>query len=209
MQDALSQYEPKSNSRYLKVESGAAGVKLRVLTLDPLVSVDKWGNTKYSFVIWNWTENKAQVWSTTPGNLKKLTALHRNEDWPPLNKIDVTVSAEGEMKEKRYEITPLPKAQEMTADIVEQCKAVNLEELVSDNIGRLSAHLADEDGFEDGGEAGGEAGGGTTTDSTPNNAPTAPTGYMKAKAQYEKIARELDEPKNESQLPDSPDDFLV
>lgn len=142
--DSLSQYEPKnSGGLFMRVNSGEP-VTLRVLTLDPLVSVDKWGGTKYAFVVWNWNENKAQIWSTTPGNLKKLVAIHRDEDFDPLNKLDVKVSATGEMLEKRYEIVPLPKVKEMTREMVEEAQAIKLEDKIENGV-RLSAYSEGED----------------------------------------------------------------
>lgn len=137
--DALSQYEFKnSGGLFMKVNAGEP-VTIRVLTLDPLVSVDKWGGTKYSFVVWNWNENKAQIWSTTPGNLKKLVAIHRDEDFEPLNNLDVKVSATGEMLEKRYEIVPLPKAKELTREMVEEATNIKLEDKIDGGV-RLSAY---------------------------------------------------------------------
>lgn len=147
MIDSLATYEPKGGGLFLKVNSGEP-VKLRVLTLDPLVSVDQWGGTKYAFVVWNWTEGKAQIWQTTPGNLKKLTAIHRDEDLEPLNKIDIKVSATGEMLEKRYEITPLPKAQELKPEMVKEAQSIKLEEQIEGGM-RLSQY--EEDGELDSG----------------------------------------------------------
>lgn len=138
MVDALKDLEFKGGGLFLKINSGEP-VTLRVLTLDPVVSTDQWGGTKYAFTVWNWNENKAQIWQTTPGNLKKLTSIHRDEDFDPLNKLDVKVTATGEMLEKRYEIVPLPKAKELTNAMVKEARTINLDEKIEGGS-RLSAY---------------------------------------------------------------------
>lgn len=135
--DSLSTWESKGSGLFLKIVSGEP-VTLRVLTLDPLVSKDKWGSTKYSLVVWNWNESKPQIWSTTAGVLGQLTAIHRDEDLDPLNKLDVKVSATGEMLEKRYTVMPMPKAKDLTPDMLKEAQGVDLETAISDNMGRLS-----------------------------------------------------------------------
>ena len=176
MTDALKDYQPKENSLWLKVNSGEP-VTMRVLTLDPLVSVDNYGNTRYSFVVWNWNLGLAQIWSTTPGNLKKLTAIHRDEDLEPLNKMDIKVTATGEMLEKRYEVMPLPKSRELTRDMVNLAASVKLEDKITENKGRLSVYMEQDEyvDFED------------------KTAPSAPkTGYDKAKAVAESLKTRQD-----------------
>lgn len=154
--DALSTYEPKSVGKFLKFESGKP-VKLRVLTLDPLVAQDKWGGTKYSFLVYNWTEDRAQIWSTTPGNLKRLTAIHRDEDLDPLNKVDIKVTANGEMLERRYDIQVMPKSNTLTKAHIEAVTALELEREIPENMGRLSEFVESEevdlDNFADEAEA--------------------------------------------------------
>lgn len=176
MVDSLATYEPKGGGLFLKVNSGEP-VTLRVLTLDPLVSTDKWGGTKYAFVVWNWSEGKAQIWQTTPGNLKKLTAIHRDEDFEPLNKVDIKVSATGEMLEKRYEVLALPKAKELTREMVEEAQGIKLEEVINGGS-RLSEHSED-------------------SEDTPT------TGYEKARAK----ANEIREQADGLQEPDDPVDL--
>lgn len=144
--DALATVNIKeTGGLYLKFKDGDA-IKLRVLTLDPMVSEKVWDNTpdkvdtKYAFVVWNWEENKAQVLQVGPGLLKRFTAIHRDEDFDPLNKVDIKISATGEMLERRYEVQVLPKAQTLTNDMIKEAQAVNLEDVIQDKRGRLSAY---------------------------------------------------------------------
>jgi len=145
MTDALATYEPKSDSVWVKFKDGDA-VKLRVLTLDPVIVEKEWPNspgkidTKYAFTVWNWTENKPMVWQVGSGLLKRLTSIHRDEDFDPLNKVDIKVTATGEMLERRYEVDVMPKPQEMTPDMLKEAQGVVLEDLLTDNRGRMSRY---------------------------------------------------------------------
>lgn len=174
MVDALANYQPKnSDGLFLKLKDGDE-VKLRVLTLDPVITVNKYDETKhqFNFVIWNWNLGRAQIWSASPGILNRLTKLHRDDDFPALNKMDIKVVATGEMLERRYEINPLPNAQTLTAENVNAAKEINLEERLDGNLGRLSQH---NDDMEDAGD-------------------TAPelSGYELAKARAEEIKNRAD-----------------
>lgn len=141
--DSLKDYQPKESTVYLKFRDGDE-VKLRVLTLDPLVSEKVWPNApdqidvKYAFVVWNWNENKAQVLQVGPGLLNRFTRIHRDDDFEPLNKLDIKITATGEMLERRYEVQVLPKAQELSPGMVKEASGLKLEELISDSKGRLS-----------------------------------------------------------------------
>ena len=135
--DALSGMELKTSGLFVKIKEGEPQT-LRILTLDPLVNLDQWGNTRYSFVVWNWTEDKAQILSKGPGIIKQLQSIHVDNDFEPLNKLDIKISATGEGLETRYTVTPLPKAKEITAAMVAEAQKIKLEEAVKNGI-RLSA----------------------------------------------------------------------
>lgn len=134
--DALSNMELKTSGLFVKIKEGEPQT-LRILTLDPLVSRDQWGNTRYSFIVWNWTEDKAQILSKGPGIVKQLQQIHVDNDFEPLNKLDIKISATGEGLETRYTVSPLPKAKEMTKSMVEEAKTIDLESKIDNGI-RLS-----------------------------------------------------------------------
>jgi hypothetical protein len=113
------------------------------------------GNTKYSFIVWNWTQNKAQILSKGPGVLKQLQAIHLDEDFDSLNKVDIKLSATGEGLETRYGVQVLPKARGMTSDMAKEAQGIKLEESIEGGI-RLSqinngAELPDPEGGESSG----------------------------------------------------------
>lgn len=195
--DALSLYEPKEGGLYLKLKSGEP-VTLRVLTLDPVASKDKWGNTRYAFVVWNWNENRAQILQKGGSVLKQLVEIHRDDSFDALNKIDIKVTVTGEGLETRYSILPLPKARQLTAEMVEEAKQINLDDKIEYGI-RLSASNS-----------------GEPIPSNPD-AEEGP-GYAKAKSVAESIKNRTKTPAevadevwpSDSDAPaDMPDDFLL
>jgi hypothetical protein len=141
--DALTNMKIEKGGLFVSIKEGEPQT-LRILTLDPLVSRDQWGNTRYSFVVWNWTTNKAQVLSKGLSVVKPLQALHLDEDFEPLNKLDVKISASGQGMETRYTITPLQKARDLSNDMIKEAASIKLEDVIRGGI-RLSAVNEGED----------------------------------------------------------------
>jgi hypothetical protein len=150
MTDALATYEPKNDGVWLKFRDGDE-IKLRVLTLDPLITEKIWDNspdkidTKYAFTVWNWNENRAQVLRVGAGLLKRFTKIHRDEDYEPLNKVDIKITATGEQLERRYEVDVLQKVQPITQAILDESRMIELEKLLPDNRGRLSQYQQEDE----------------------------------------------------------------
>ena len=176
--DALASWKDvKSSGLYLKLKSDEP-VVIRVMTLDPIVSKDKWGNTKYSFVVYNWTEGRAQILQKPKSVLSEFTKIHTDDDYPSINKVDIKLSSTGEMLETRYSVMPLPKARELTNDLVRECQKIDLAEIIPEGI-RLSAVENGEAVPQAPFEADNAEG---------DQEPSEPaTGYDKAKQQAEKI----------------------
>lgn len=149
----------KDALRNNKIESGSGGLffkvspgdsaKIRVLTTDPYVTKDKWGNTRFGFVIYNFTEGKAQILSKGPGFASKIQALHNDEDWnADIQKIDLKVSCEStgpDIKDIKYDINPLPKTETLTKDQIAEAQKINLEEVIKDMGARLSTLQSPDD----------------------------------------------------------------
>lgn len=142
MSDPLKNFEfPESEGLFLKLEKGGS-VKLRVLTTDPLVSYDNYGNMRFSFVVWNWDAKKAQILSKGNSIARALQQLHNDEDYGAnIQEIDLkitAVSTGSEKKDVEYSVNPLPKAQKITDEILEEVKKVDLEKAIKDGK-RMSA----------------------------------------------------------------------
>lgn len=147
MADGLATFKPKGSGLYLKFEDGDE-VKLRILTLDPIVSDSTWENsdgetvisTKYAFIVWNFNEDKAQIMQVGPGLVKRFKQIHLDADYDPINKIDIKISATGEKLKRRYtvDVLPIHKTQLLNNAMIKEAAGIDLESNVQDAKGRLS-----------------------------------------------------------------------
>lgn len=141
-QDALKSFDwgtVGGGGLFLKFEAGKP-VTLRVLTTDPVVTnkvfVDKTSgeesvNTQFSFVVYNFTDSKAQILSASPGIARKIGELHVDEDFgADIRKIDIKISPTGEKLQRRYDIQVLPKTNELTSEQIKECAAIKLDDKV-------------------------------------------------------------------------------
>lgn len=130
--DALKDFKFRNEGGgdlFVTIKEGAPQ-KLRVLTLDPLVHVDKFGNTRFAFVVWNYTQDKAQILDKGKSIAQPLSDLHADEDYEDLNKVDVKISATGEGMETRYSINVLPRTETLTTAQNKECAAIKLDEII-------------------------------------------------------------------------------
>lgn len=143
--DALSNFDFSQVSKpsvYLKWEAGKP-LKLRVLTTDPMVYqnsfVDKETqeetfDTKFAFIVYNFTDNKAQILQAGPSIAKKIGQIHVDPDFGSnIKKVDIKITPTGEKLQRRYEIQVLPTAEELTNEQIKEAQKINLEELISKN----------------------------------------------------------------------------
>jgi hypothetical protein len=124
---------------FLKFEAGKP-VTLRVLTTDPIVSQTPFTDkitgettlsTRFGFIVYNFTDKAAQILQASPSVAKKIGDFHRDPDFgADIKKIDVKISPTGEGLERRYDIQVLPKANDLTTDMVKEAAAIDLPEKV-------------------------------------------------------------------------------
>lgn len=149
MSDALRNYKFKESGGglFLKLAKGDS-IKLRILTTDPLVSTDNYGNTRFNFVVWNWDESKAQILSKGASIARPIQKLHLDEDYgADIQKIDVKLTATStgvEDKDVEYTVNPLPKANELTPEILAEVKKIDLEKAITNGT-RMSKLLEGEE----------------------------------------------------------------
>ncbi|HWT40039.1 MAG TPA: hypothetical protein VN081_02090, partial [Dongiaceae bacterium] len=126
MSDPLSNYNFGSGSSGLYVSEFP--VKLRVLTTDPVVHMEeKYGSTKFAFIVWNHDLGKAQILDRGSSIAKAIQELHNDEDYgADIQKIDIKITSTGEGKETRYAVTPLPKSIELTKDQIKEAADIDL-----------------------------------------------------------------------------------
>ena len=110
-------------------------IKLRVLTVDPVVSKDPYGGTKFAFIVWNYTENRAQILNKGGSVAKEIQRLHLDEDYGAnIQKMGIKITTTGQLKETRYSVDPLPNVEELTKEQIEEAKKIKLDEVIKMGI---------------------------------------------------------------------------
>lgn len=112
--------------------------KIRVLTRDPMVYVDKYANTKYVFAVLNVSENKVQMLDKGPGFVQRFQEIDMDEDFGgDIRKIDLKITTNGKdgTIEVRYTITPIGSPSDLTKEQLKVIKeeAFDLAEKVKKN----------------------------------------------------------------------------
>lgn len=112
-------------------------VKIRVLTIDPLVYNDQYANTRYAFVVYNLDSDKVQILNKTAGFARRFQEVHTDEDFGhDIRKIDLKITTNGKQgKEIRYTITPVGSPTELTQEqlkIIKDSK-VDLDKVIKKN----------------------------------------------------------------------------
>lgn len=137
--DALKSFEfPKSKGLFVSFASGDE-FKVRVLTTDPVVTNKEFEgadgeiniSTKFAFIVYNFTLEKAQILNAGATITREIQRLHQDEEWGAnIKKIDIKIKAEGEKLNRKYTITPVPKAETLTNEQIKECQAIDLDEKV-------------------------------------------------------------------------------
>jgi len=111
--------------------------KIRVLTTDPMVYMDKFGGTKYAFIVFNLNENKVQILTQGPGFASRFQEIHSDDDFGGnIQTIDLKITTNGKSGiEVRYTIAPVGSPHSLTQDQLSVIMAsnVDLEETVKKN----------------------------------------------------------------------------
>jgi hypothetical protein len=124
---------------FLKFEA-KRDITLRVLTVDPIVSQrefedkqtgEKKLNTSFLFIVYNFTDGRAQILRASPGVARTIGQLHVDQDFGAnIRNTDIKIKPTGEGLERRYEIQVLRHSgneTKLTAEQVEEAKAIDLE----------------------------------------------------------------------------------
>lgn len=81
-------------------------------------------STKYSWVVWNREDQKAQIFSRGASVFRQLAALV--DDWGEPTNYDCTIKRTGQMLATRWTVTPTPKSEPLTKDQQKACDEVDL-----------------------------------------------------------------------------------
>lgn len=138
MVDALSslKFNEGGGDSFIKFESGKA-LKLRVYTVNPVINVDNYGNTRYSFAVWDFESGKAKILSKGASIAKPIAELHNDEDYgSDITKQDIKIVPSGDGMERRYSINVLPKAQNLSTESIDELQTLdqNLDKIIKNGI---------------------------------------------------------------------------
>lgn len=112
--------------------------KIRVLTLDPIISTDNYANTRYAFVVWCHDDNKPHVLNKGPSFAKRFQEIHMDEDFGgDIRNIDLKVTISGKGKDTRYTITPVGTSYGLRPDQIKEASEIKLDLVIKNGI-RLS-----------------------------------------------------------------------
>lgn len=178
---------------------------LRVLTTDPVVSETEFTDrqtgeitlsTRFAFIVYNFTEEKAQILQASPAMARKIGEIHSDDDFGGnIRNVDIKITPSGEGLERRYDIQVLPKPRTLTRDMIEEAKKIDLDKSVKNSKGRMSDY--DTDPVGTGGSAVGSGGSGTP-------------GYDSAKEKARGIGKkDVDVPTEEDDTPPANPDEVV
>lgn len=152
-QDSLSNFDFNKVSKpgkFLKWEAGKP-VTVRILTKDPVVQERTFEgeeginiSTKFCFIVWNFTDERAQIMTASPSMARTFQSIGKDEDFGTnLQKCDIKISPEGEKLKRTYDINVLRHSgseKPITNTMVDQAKELDLDKDVQDNKGRLSQY---------------------------------------------------------------------
>lgn len=152
--DSLSGFDFNKVSKpgkFLKFEAGKP-VTVRIFTKDPVVQERVYEgdgetniNTRFCFVVWNFTDEKAQIMTVGPSMAKTFQRIANDEDFGSnLQKCDIKISPEGEKLKRVYDINVVRHSgneKQLTSAMVNEAKEINLDEDIKDGyLGRLSTY---------------------------------------------------------------------
>jgi hypothetical protein len=153
-QDSLSDFDFNKVSKpgkFLKFEAGKP-ITVRILTKDPVVQQREFTDkktgdinlrTSFCFIVWNFTDERAQILSAGPSMARTFQTIGKDEDFGAnLQKCDIKISPEGEMLNRAYDINVLRHSgseKQLTTTMVDEARQIDLDNDVQDNRGRLSS----------------------------------------------------------------------
>lgn len=123
---------------------------LRILTTDPVLSETEFTDrqtgeitlsTRFAFIVYNFTEEKAQILQVSPAMARRIGEIHSDEDFGAnIRSVDLKITPTGERLDRRYDIQVLPKTRTLTRDMIEEAQKIDLDKSVKDSRGRMSKY---------------------------------------------------------------------
>lgn len=156
-QDALSKFDFSKVTKsgvFLQFEPGKP-VTVRILTTNPVVYSTSFEDkstgetvvaTKFAFIVYNFSDNMAQVLKATPHMAKKIGEIHKDPDFGSnIKEIDLKITPPNKGEIKAYDVQVLPNARTLTKDQVDECRKIELDKLFEEQLGsRMSVYEPEE-----------------------------------------------------------------
>lgn len=149
-QDPLSTFDfdqVTTAGLYLKFSPGDS-VIVRILTTDPVISESEFTdkttgevrlNTRFAFIVYNFTDKRAQIMQATANTAKEIGKLHNDPDFGAnIQKVDLKITPPNKNEIKAYDIQVLPSARPLSQAMIDEAKAIDLDNNVKDSRGRMS-----------------------------------------------------------------------
>lgn len=95
--------------------------RIRVLTRDPMVYNDSFGNTRYAFAVYNVDIDKLQILNKGSGFAQRFQEINADPDFGnDIRKIDVKITTNGRQgKDIRYTITPIGAPHDLLPEVIQ------------------------------------------------------------------------------------------
>ena len=136
MSNAYKTYQPpqgEGGGLFLKLNDGDQ-VKIRIAE-EPVVYIDKWGNTRYAWAVYNHETKTGQVFQQSVTGYRSIAALAQDEDWGDPSGYDIKVSREGStQKNTRYHMSPVPNGKPLTEEQKAEVEKVDIKKAIPNGI---------------------------------------------------------------------------
>lgn len=137
---------------YLKFTPGKP-VTIRILTTDPVISESEFTdkgtgevkvNTRFAFIVYNFTDSKAQIMQVTPKTAERISQIHLDEAYgADVKKIDIRITPPEKGEIKAYLLEVMPNTHQLTQEQVDEARGVDLDNNIKDSRGRMSSYNQD------------------------------------------------------------------
>lgn len=116
---------------FLKLQDGQT-VKVRLMSDTVYFDNEYKGNlsSRLAWVIWNYEENKAQIWATNGATYNSIKDLVLDDEYGDPSQYDIKITRTGVEQQTRYSVRPGTKREALPEEWAKQCEALNPIEII-------------------------------------------------------------------------------
>lgn len=145
--DPLSEFQfPESEGGlFLDLKEENSPQKIRVMDTDPVISTDRYGNTRFAFKVYSHNHESVKVLNKGISIAKQIQDIHMDEDLgADVTKVDLKIKTEGSGKETRHTIVTLPKPVEIPTENWDEAEQFDLDRVIKTGIRMSEANAGKE-----------------------------------------------------------------